>query len=84
MLEKKVLKLWRGKYVSVRDYEVTLAKKKGGLIIEHKNEYMILDNEKLTNLKPNVKVQSNYKGTYRLVDIEWKPDTKNHKQGNLI
>ncbi len=45
---------------------------------------MILDNEKLTNLKPNVKVQSNYKGTYRLVDIEWKPDTKNHKQGNLI
>ena len=43
MLVKKVNKLWQGKYTSVRDYEVTNAIKKGGLVILHNEQQMILN-----------------------------------------
>ena len=38
MYTRVVTKLWLGKYVSIRDYEVTKAIKQGGLIIKHEDE----------------------------------------------
>ena len=35
MKRKQVKKLWLGKFVSVRDYELKDAIREGGLIIEH-------------------------------------------------
>ena len=40
MKTKKVTKLWRGKFVSVRDYELADAIKKGGLLITHNQNQM--------------------------------------------
>ena len=63
MLEKKVTKLWQVKYTSIRDYELTSAIKKGGLVINHNKEQMILNVDELRLLKPNPKVfQSKFKG----------------------
>ncbi len=84
MKTKKVTKLWRGKFVSVRDYELADAIKKGGLLITHNQNQMFLDVDELQKLKPTGKVhQSKYKGTYQLVDIAW---NSNHdeRQGDLL
>ena len=43
MVIKMVKKLWQGKYVSVRDYEVAQAIAKGGMRIEHNKQIMQLD-----------------------------------------
>ena len=82
MKTKKVTKLWRGKFVSVRDYELADAIKKGGLLITHNENQMFLDVDDLKKLKPTGKVhQSKYKGTYQLVDILW--NTNDKRQGEL-
>ena len=84
MLEKKVTKLWQGKYTSIRDYELTSAIKKGGLVINHNKEQMILNVDELRLLKPNPKVfQSKFKGSYRLIDILFKPLTEDPNQRSL-
>ena len=85
MLVKKVNKLWQGKYTSVRDYEVTNAIKKGGLVILHNEQQMILNVDELKTLKPSTKnFQSKFKGSYKLVDITFNPNTTDHRQGDLL
>jgi hypothetical protein len=85
MLVKKVTKLWQDKYTSVRDYEVTNAIKKGGLVILHNEQQMILNVDELKTLKPSTKnFQSKFKGSYKLVDITFNPNTADHRQGDLL
>ena len=77
MFRKEVTKLWQGKFVSVRDYEVRKAINKGGMLLYHKDKYMTIYPEQFKQLKPNTnKIQSNYKGTYKLVDILFKPEER--------
>lgn len=85
MKKKKVTKLWQGKFVSVRDYEVKAAIKKGGLEIVHNGQLMQLKPDELLHLQPSSKVfQSRFKGSYRLIDILFKPLTEDPNQGKLI
>ena len=85
MLEKKVTKLWQGRYTSIRDYEIKNAIKKGGMVIFHDNKQMIINADELKTLKPTSKVfQSKFKGTYRLVDILFKPNSIDHRQESLL
>ena len=84
MKRKDVKKLWQGKYVSVRDYEVKEAIRKGGLEINHEGAVMQIFPDELMELAPNSKViQSKFKGTYKLVDILFKPLTDDPRQQKL-
>jgi hypothetical protein len=84
MYKRLVTKLWQGKYVSIRDYERDKAIKMGGIIITHNNEKMQLNVEELKELKPSSSVvQSKYKGTYKLINIPFKPLTHDPMQGDL-
>jgi len=83
--EKKVTKLWQGKYTSVRDYEIDKAIRKGGLVIHYKDKHMNISIDELKRLKPTGKlIQSNYKGSYRLVDVLFKPEVDDLKQSGLF
>ena len=85
MLNKKVKKLWLGKFVSIRDYELKNAIRRGGLMISHGKDKMFLDVEKLSTLKPSgMPLQSKFGGTYQLVDITFKPLTEHPDQGSLL
>jgi len=85
MKKKKVTKLWQGKFVSIRDYEVQAAIKKGGLEIAHNGKIMQLNKDELLHLQPSSKVfQSKFKGSYRLIDILFKPLTEDPRQGKLV
>jgi hypothetical protein len=85
MIKKTVTKLWQGKYCSIRDYELTKAIKKGGLILHYKDKHMVISTDQLSQLKPTgKKIQSNYKGSYRLVDILFKPEINDLKQSGLF
>ena len=80
----KVKKLWQGKYVSVKDYEIEDAIRKGGMHIAFDNKFMSLSVDQLSQLKPSSQVfQSKFKGSYRLVDIPWEPVTQDPRQGSL-
>ena len=50
MKKKDVKKLWQGKYVSVRDYEVKEAIRKGGLEINHEGAVMQIFPDELMEL----------------------------------
>tara|TARA_R100001129_G_scaffold185390_2_gene173416 strand:+ start:407 stop:664 length:258 start_codon:yes stop_codon:yes gene_type:complete len=85
MKNKIVKKLWQGKYLSVRDYEIEQAIRQGGLKVIHNDKTMELKPEELKTLKPGVReFQSQYKGSYRLVDITFKPLTEDPRQEKLI
>lgn len=85
MKDKNVTKLWQGKYLSIRDYELQEAIRKGGLRLTYGDKTMELKPEELKNLKPNANViQSQYKGSYRLVDIIFKPLTEDPRQKKLL
>ena len=85
VMTKMVKKLWQGKYVSVRDYEVKQAIAKGGMRIEHGKDIMQLDVAQLQQLKPTgATLQSKYSGTYRLVDITFKPLTEHPDQMRMF
>jgi hypothetical protein len=85
MIKTNVTKLWQGKYVSLRDYIVKQAINNGGIEIKHNNKTMQLKPEELQDLKPNSKMfQSKFKGSYKLIDILFKPVTEDPKQGRLI
>ena len=85
MIKKVVTKLWQGKFCSVRDYEIKKAIKKGGMILYHKDKHMIINADELSSLKPiGKKIQSNYKGSYQLVDILFKPEVDNIYQEQLF
>lgn len=79
MRVKKVKKLWQGKYVSVRDYEIESAIKKGGLVIIHSSKKMTIDKDGCEKiLKYGVKSQKFKSKTggkdYHLIDITFAPD----------
>ncbi len=85
MIKKTVTKLWQGKYTSVRDYEIEKAIRKGGLVIHYKDKHMNISVDELKRLKPTGKlIQSNYKGSYRLVDVLFKPETEDLNQKQLF
>ena len=85
MMKKLVTKLWLGKFVSVRDYEIAKAIKLGGLVIKHNDDQMVLNANELSALKPKPKpIQSKFKGTYKLVDITFKPITSDPNQGDFL
>ena len=75
MITKVVKKLWKGEYVSVRDYEVSNAINNGGMCIIHNEETMKLTPTQLKDLEPqgeSFKSQFN-NNKYKLVDIFWEP-----------
>ena len=85
MVIKTVKKLWQGKYVSVRDYEVEKAIVKGGMRIRYGKDLMQLSVAELQQLKPSgPALQSKFRGAYQLVDITFKPLTEHPDQGRLI
>tara|TARA_R100001440_G_scaffold64218_1_gene84612 strand:+ start:415 stop:672 length:258 start_codon:yes stop_codon:yes gene_type:complete len=85
MINKTVTKLWQGKYTSVRDYEIAKAIRKGGLIIYYKDKHMTISVDELKKLKVTGKaIQSKYKGSYKLVDILFKPEADDLKQSGLF
>jgi hypothetical protein len=89
MLEKVVTKLWQGRFVSVRDYEVERAIAKGGLIIHYDQKAMLVPRDQLQGFleelpceTPTHKSKTGGKD-YRLIDIPWKrkePDTTNQEE----
>jgi hypothetical protein len=84
MLSVRVKKLWQGRYASVRDYHVEQAIEKGGLIIKHQDDLMMVSADELKALKPDPQImQSQFKGKYQLVDVPWKPLTQDINQGVL-
>lgn len=84
MMSVRVKKLWQGRYASVRDYHVEQAIKKGGLIIKHEKDLMMVSVDELKALKPDPQImQSQFKGKYQLVDVPWKPSTQDINQGVL-
>lgn len=84
MLSVRVKKLWQGRYASVRDYHVEQAIEKGGLIIKHQDDLMMVSVDELKALKPDPQImQSQFKGKYQLVDVPWKPLTQDINQGVL-
>jgi len=75
----KVDKLYKGQYVSVRDYIVKEhIKKRQALRIKHSNKIMTIPFSKLKDGITNKELfKSKYSGTYyRLIDYLWKPDNK--------
>ena len=85
MKTKKVTKLWKGKFVSIRDYEIKSAIKRGGLRLFHNDDIMELSIEELSALKPSGAMhQSKFGGKYQLVDITWKPLVDDPRQEKLI
>lgn len=76
MLYKNVTKLWKGEYLSIRDYEAKAAITKGGLRITHNNQVMYLWPEQIKELKPSSKVFKSKTGgkDYQLIDIKFVPD----------
>ena len=73
MLRVNVKKLWQGRFASIRDYQLTEAKKKGGIIITFENDFMTLRTHELEGLQPRGQFVGHYGKKYQLVDIAWKP-----------
>ena len=86
MKRKLVKKLWLGKFVSVRDYELKDAILGGGLIIEHEGEQMRMSVEDLKQITPSGKFHkakfADFVQSYQLCDITWKPS--NIDKGELF
>lgn len=85
MKTKQVKKLWKGQFVSIRDYEIKAAIQKGGLRLFHNDQIMELSVEDLKVLKPTGQNhQSKFGGVYQLVDVTWKPLVHDPRQETLI
>ena len=84
MFVKPVKKLWQGKYVSVRDYEVKKGIREGGMEIHHGGAVMRLTPDELRECNYTQTVPSKFKGTYRLADIKWTPVTEHPDQQSLL
>jgi hypothetical protein len=87
MKVKKVTKIWKGRFVSVRCYEIDAAIKKNGLEIIYQDQSMSLSIDQLKTLQ-NTQYQT-VKGRisgkdYKLFDVVWKPLAKDKRQGELI
>jgi hypothetical protein len=86
MKKKVVTKLWQGKFVSVRDYEVASAIKSGGMEITYHDQKMFLSPHVLQALQPTGKKMKSKIGgkDYYLMDILFKPSSEDTRQLNLI
>ena len=73
MKVKYVNKLWKGQFVSVRDYEVDEAIREAGLEVHYNGSYRVYDLEELEKSTPNDRVFQSKTGgkSYRLVDLPW-------------
>ena len=83
---KEVKKLWKGSFVSVRDYEVKKAIKMGGLLIHHAGKRMYIYPDDLKEMKSHPYVFKSKTGgkDYRLVDIKFEPVTADPRQASLL
>lgn len=80
MISVKVDKLWKGKYVSIRDYIVKDAKKtRQALKIRHRGQIMTVPYSELDKGIKNPDIfKSKINGHwYKLIDYEFKPNNKN-------
>jgi len=86
MMVKEVKKLWKGSFVSVRDYEVKKAIQMGGLLIHHAGKRMYIYPDSLKEMKPHPYVFKSKTGgkNYRLVDIKFEPVTTDPRQASLL
>lgn len=90
MLKKVVTKLWQGRFVSVRDYEVDSAIEKGGMIVFYGDKEMLLSKTQLEEIAENLPfnnppIKSKTGGkNYRLVDISWKPAKIDRNQKEMF
>ena len=86
MIKVQVKKMWQGKYVSIREPQLTKAIRNGGLVIEYDNKHMVLHTNELKSLVPNMREFKSKFGNkpYKLVDITWKPSEQNINQFNLL
>lgn len=84
-MNKQVKKLWKGQFVSVRDYEIEKAKSDGLLRISFGDSTMTLGRNDLDKLQPSSRIFKSKIGgkDYRLVDIKYQADKEN-KQQNLF
>ena len=74
MKEKKVTKLWQGKFVSLRDNWIKAGIREGGLKIFYLEKSMHLNVNQLESVllsKPSQTISSQYKGKYLLYDVEF-------------
>lgn len=73
MKVKHVNKLWKGKFVSIRDYELEDAINEGGLEVFHDGRYRVYEPEELEEASINDRVFQSKTGgkSYRLVDLPW-------------
>lgn len=77
MIKLNKTKLWKGQYISVRDYEVNKAIRSGGLLLTYDGNKMTIMPEQLKQLNPNEDIQkSKFGNDYRLIDIKWSPDNE--------
>ena len=84
MITKTVTKLWQGKFVSIRDYELKAAQDGGGMIIKYGSQFMHFTPEQLQAIKPKGKfLQSKFSGKSQLADITWEPATHDPRQRTL-
>jgi len=86
MKTKKVTKLWKGRFVSVRDYEVAAAIRSGGMEIKYYDQKMFLSPDDLRKINPvGPKMKSKTGGKdYYLMDILFTPITEDPNQLNLL
>ena len=75
-------KLWQGKFVSIRDYELEQGKQAGVIIISHNRQTMTIRPSLLATLNPVGEVFKSKTGgrDYRLIDIPFKPDDTTQKE----
>ena len=86
--KKRIIKkLWKGMYISLRDYEIQQAIDKNYTIQAiHKGEVMMLTPSRLKDIdltigKPQKSV---YDGkSYRLIDVRWNPYDRSDKSRSL-
>ena len=84
-MNKQVKKLWKGQFVSVRDYEIEKAKSDGLLRISFGDSTMTLGCNDLGKVQPSSRIFKSKTGgkDYRLGDIKNQADKEN-KQQNLF
>lgn len=84
---RKVTKLWKGMYISLRDYEIQQAIDKNYTIqAVHKGEVMMLTPSRLKEIDLSVGTpqKSIYDGkSYRLIDLRWNPYDRSNKSDPL-
>lgn len=82
-----VNKLWKGMYISLRDYEIQQAIDKNYTIQAiHKGQVMMLTPSRLKDIDLTIGTpqKSMYDGkSYRLIDVRWKPYDRSDKSRSL-